>query len=586
QEGLFEGQPEDTRAVPTMLRWSAPLGTEMPSIGSDKAGGRAAITLVPSLPPTKPVLETGRSRVLPTQVVLSLEGGTSTNTPTASDIEPETTELAWVSIAGYWDYKAQQTAHEAAKYTIAQARPYIVSASVQRQELLPSGDWSDWQDVAADKAMPKLTIPEPTYDELTGRPTNSSSITDAFTLVKSHQLELVQPRFLEVVAGDDWFVPNLDGYREKDWAAREKEVEESDSPIARSGAPRSGPGMMIVGPATGGGPNFGGPSAPPGTARGRDQTGGGQRNSGGTLMGMGVGRGTTQRDRPPQVDKKAEKLRAQQDFADAKRFFAERNYDQAQQAANAVVENDEARGRLKKSAEALLKRIEYTIKLARYNSAPWQIDDRSGGPRGIFDPDDDAKVAVWFHDDTVEPGKTYRYRLRVDLWNRYVNEPKNLANPEDARRVVLAGEWSESSDPVTVIPPTRFFVTRSQDDKGTVLVDVWKWRDGWWVNEDFEVGVGDMIGTTTRIPTDDLDENGRPLDEEEVDFTTGAVVLDIRFNEPVSTRRDSGRDGYTYITRPSVVLVYLDPTDGRVCERTLSGDSVDPIYQKLKNEYQ
>ena len=33
---------------------------------------------------------------------------------------------------------------------------------------------------------------------------------------------------------------------------------------------------------------------------------------------------------------------------------------------------------------------------------------------------------------------------------------------------------------------------------------------------------------------------GRPLDEEEVDFTTGAVVLDIRFDEPVSTRRDSG----------------------------------------------
>ena len=52
-------------------------------------------------------------------------------------------------------------------------------------------------------------------------------------------------------------------------------------------------------------------------------------------------------------------------------------------------------------------------------------------------------MATWFHDDTVEPGKTYRYRLRVDLWNRYVNEPKNLANPEDARRVVLAGEWSQ-----------------------------------------------------------------------------------------------------------------------------------------------
>ena len=75
----------------------------------------------------------------------------------------------------------------------------------------------------------------------------------------------------------------------------------------------------------------------------------------------------------------------------------------------------------------------------------------------VTHPENDKKQAVWFHDDSVEPGKTYRYRMRVKLWNRYLGRIKPLAEPEGAKQAVLVGDWSIPSEPVTVTPATYFF---------------------------------------------------------------------------------------------------------------------------------
>jgi hypothetical protein len=51
-------------------------------------------------------------------------------------------------------------------------------------------------------------------------------------------------------------------------------------------------------------------------------------------------------------------------------------------------------------------------------------------------------------DFTVEPGRTYRYRERVVLFNPHYNQ----GNPRD-RRVQIFGPWSEVTDIVTIPVP-------------------------------------------------------------------------------------------------------------------------------------
>ena len=53
-------------------------------------------------------------------------------------------------------------------------------------------------------------------------------------------------------------------------------------------------------------------------------------------------------------------------------------------------------------------------------------------------------VVVWAHDDSAEPGRTYRYRARVGLWNRYVGRPELLRDPARAHDSVILGRWSEA----------------------------------------------------------------------------------------------------------------------------------------------
>src|SRR5262249_52371793 len=110
--------------------------------------------------------------------------------------------------------------------------------------------------------------------------------------------------------------------------------------------------------------------------------------------------------------------------------------------------------------------------------------------------------AVWFHDDTVVPGKTYQYRMRVNLWNRYLGQLKSLANPEDASKAVLAGDWSEPTDPITAAPAIRFFVKCRKPDSAAALIEVWKWRRGDWLRQSFEAAVGDVIGAERKIDGD------------------------------------------------------------------------------------
>jgi hypothetical protein len=176
-----------------------------------------------------------------------------------------------------------------------------------------------------------------------------------------------------------------------------------------------------------------------------------------------------------------------------------------------------------------------------YRSALGRVTRRGYAERDK--PPSDKMMPIVAYDLTALPGHAYRYRTRYEVWNQFAGKEGELRNPKDAGLTTLMSDWSPSSRLVRLTPDTQFFLTAANAGRNAVEVAVWKRSRRSWEKESFRFSVGEPIG-------------GKNKDG--VDFTTGAVCVDIRFNEPVNGKRDT-------------VLVYQTP-DGSLREAVLSVD--------------
>ncbi len=173
-------------------------------------------------------------------------------------------------------------------------------------------------------------------------------------------------------------------------------------------------------------------------------------------------------------------------------------------------------------------------------------------PPGEFDPREIADgILGWAHDDTVEAGKTYRYRItykiKSPVWNTpNVTKPADLANTFDL--VSVPSEWGT---PVSVPSLTSFFVLRSVLGGNAATVQVFRWHGGAIKMKNFDVSPGDSIGTR----------------DGEVDFNTGWTMVDMR-SDPRSDDR---------------LVVLMDPS-GRIHTRDFRTDNANPERKKKEAE--
>lgn len=160
-------------------------------------------------------------------------------------------------------------------------------------------------------------------------------------------------------------------------------------------------------------------------------------------------------------------------------------------------------------------------------------------------PPPDKMMPIVAYDMTAVPGHTYQYRMRYEVVNLYAGPSRQaeLRNPSDAGMVTLFSDWSPSTSPVKVESDLQFYLTDARQDRDMVEVTVWKRNRRKWEKQPYRLAVGDAIGKK--------DKNG-------ADFTTGAVVVDIRFNESVNGKQET-------------VLVYVT-SDGSLHEAILSID--------------
>jgi hypothetical protein len=555
--GIFAAPDGNAPALPPELKIAARFGQPLPALDGDKETNSVAV--VPPLPPGTPAVRTGISLVRLEPLALS--------TPAKPNPagEPEPTELSWVSVGAYFSVEAQQKELLAAGYAAYRAKPSLVGVEVQRQEMLPDGGYSAWADVQPGKAMPRFDPPAPVFDRKTGDLQNTKELDEKLKQTTELQTELLQPPFFPVEAGDEW-EPPLPG------SGSGEDVESGDEPKPEPPAdtkkpPKKPPGEERL-PGAGGRRNQ--PPPPPSPS--------GQQRPGGFNPPSGTP--------PPGAPQPSAGAKIKETLKEARKALKDKNYDAAEQKARAVIQNADAKAGDKKEANKILdeaKRALDKLKKQREGARP---TGREREKRELVkNPENEGEVAVWFHDEAVSPGKTYRYRLRVKLWNRYVGRRTALRDPTQAEKTVLAGEWSAPSAPITVAPKRRFFVRGPVFGESAANIEVYTWHRGHWLKEDFKVRVGDTIGAPATVKTGETDKDGKTK-KEQIDFATGAVVLDLRLDEPVQIRREAGKEGeFKYTEAKSLVLVYLDPADGQVRERIAELDKNDPQYKKLKEEW-
>jgi hypothetical protein len=382
------------------------------------------------------------------------------------------------------------------------ARPVFAAFELQRSELLEGGSWSDWEVVPRTKVDP--------YKSLFSVPEDLEKLKYDINLLKLQfeesaiRRDLLQPEPYEFTSGPKeakWLTPKL--YKEytkvleeeKEKKRREeveKRSQESGRDRDRDSGVRGGRGGRAGNLTTG---TAGGRSG-----RRRDRTTSGSRRDRQSTAGRGMELGVGGR-----------------------RDFMELGPDNRLQARKGKTLQE-------------ISREQDNLK----------ISDR-------IDFESLDVLTCWAHDDTIAEAGTYKYRLRLGLFNPVVG--RDWFYPEEEHfknQVILWSAYSEPTEPVEIYPMVEFFpMAVASADDGGVKIRVSKYFQGRWQSSEFDVRLGETIGRVVEPKSSTVSTSGtvmptdpmmymmmRPgfVSNEPVDYNTGTVLVDV-----VSSDRWMGR---------------------------------------------
>lgn len=165
----------------------------------------------------------------------------------------------------------------------------------------------------------------------------------------------------------------------------------------------------------------------------------------------------------------------------------------------------------------------------------------SGGG-GLFDPlelaDQGQIIEIIAHDETVQPGKTYRYALRYYLKNPVFRQ-RDIAAANVLEQLALTSARSDWTKPVTITPRVVFYLANVSRDNAEF--DVFTWNKGSYRRKKVRAEPGDVVGAT------------------------GWSLADVR---------RKGNDSF---------VIVMD-AGGKSTRRTLTDDRENPVYLKLMDD--
>ena len=417
------------------------------------------------------------------------------------------------------------------------AKPIFAAVNLQRQQLNSDGTWSDWRDV------PRTIIDEnrklfQIIEDVQGLPPGGLKVQMLQFDNKQVQIDLLQPQAYQIAsAKEEWFPPVLHRKfqdlqrketQEEKRQAKETEREErergqedrrnrrADSRTGIAGrTSRTGSGLSSSG---GMGDIYGGGST---NSRSRDRSRDSQTTTGRLTEG---GRSTTDRRRSSRS-----RTGTTDPMMDTLGLYGNERM------------GDGRGGTLRRGPS--INDVYYDYDEITLN----RLTDFSK----IREP-----MLFWAHDDTLEPKKTYRYRIRLGVFNPVAGT--NQLSEQDIsqqNKVTLWSDFSDVTEPVEIPGRSYFFARDIQDAAKTITVTVCQYVLGHWYSEDFKVSKGEVIGDVieTEIEkerplrgrsaigrgaggrgADYLGDRfaalGRPEEKtnvpESIDYSTGAVMVD------------------------------------------------------------
>ncbi|MCA9298309.1 MAG: hypothetical protein KDA28_04540, partial [Phycisphaerales bacterium] len=361
----------------------------------------------------------------------------------------------------------------------------ILGIEVEREELTEDGEWTNLTPVEGIPGTPTLLA-----DLLENKPTVGAMRSVIGEAQRSESM-ILEPDFVRTIAGPEWESPT-DELKRQAMSLRQDEIDREIDRIKKLKRELDELQAMVD-------------RLPKddGDARSRNEPARDPRRDPGGMKGVDPGRQTTrERDTGsnlnPNVVRNRARATAQQFNKSVQSFFDEYGYDPL------VEENSRDRR-------------------------------ETSNRRDLTPLFERAEVKVHAHDFDVEPGKTYRYRLRLVVNNPAYGRVDYLEREQQelAEEALAYGAWTSFSAPIEVPEEQYYFVTGASPGNlasgPSATVEVYEFHYGYWRRGQARLEPGDMIETDLALS----DPNTRPIWPEEF----------LRENQASNQRRPSGRDG-------------------------------------------
>jgi len=582
------------------LRPVTGFGAEVPDMADiEHQGGK--ITLAEVIACDPPAARTGKLlgvSVEPAVLTLDAGGRPEMRQPDDALVQQErqlriaagqiiAEDMYWVSVATRFDLAAQREAMKQRNYESGRTDIMVTRFQLQRQQRQPDGTWSDWQDVETYQSVVLPQPPELAVGPDDKLPSYQWELVRGYgSVIREYQPTILHPEFeVEFHAGEQPEPPEFPGLKE-----RLAELDASGIDRGSAFASQTVKSAYLSTPdryGSGGGGGFD-PDAEKLKAAsglrdgGRDDRGGAR--SEGFERAPRFGQTRWDRGEAPQ-----DLAGIRKQFKDAQDAFKKGDLDEAWSLAQQV------RGKLPDPLERQLDDLVAQIQEAQQQREVERAKDelarllerqkaqREGRMAEWLEQQRRKEDFLWAYDLSITPGRTYRYRCRVLLYNLYVGVVSQVADRADAEKIQLVGEWSAPSGPIEVERDTYFYLTSADPRNNEARVSVYKWFLAQWHKQDFRVGVGESIGRPK--PVRIIQQDGMPSERPvEVDFQTGAVVVDLDFNRDAMVMESRGPEQFDLRTSTgALAMVYLD-ADGGLGERLEPLDRVDPTHIRIRDE--
>ncbi len=350
------------------------------------------------------------------------------------------------------------------------AEPTFAAVQLQRQRLLDDGPWGDWVEVPRTQIESNrvlFTVVEKVQD----LPPGGLGIRMMQFENKFTTMALLQPEAYQIASTEvDWFPPSFYGkfvslQRKMEMEEKRKEREDKQRERgATTGRRRDTTGTGGRDGAAGGrrrntmgGPGGGGAAAYGGGGADRGSRGARSRGRSGQGMNAGMPGQGGQRTRS------------------GRRNTMSQGYEAM---GGAYPGADGSMGRLAPSTDEVY--FEFSNEMMNYGTELSKMKE---------------PLLFWAHDDTAEPGGTYRYRIRLGVFNPVAGTDqfaeRDMGNKD---QVILWSEFSSVTDAVDIPKRLYFFAKDVQEKTNTAVVEVARYALGYWRTEDFRVEPGEAIG--------------------------------------------------------------------------------------------